>query len=309
MNTEEQQKDLIFKIFSEWQDSTCSDRTQTYFLQLCEQIYKWYKDYHPKDVNNMGLEITSVINSFMNKDSKLNLPKNKDGFFRYLNTSLNNERVGFDREYEKIDPKSEIIKISNNTIKIPREKRRKLRKIEDAIRMKENYKGEILTFEERRQVISKWFKEPEYVNLLNVINIGSILYTNNDENDETDILNFIDTHSVDPLNEYIKKIDTEAVIEAIKSLLDEKQERSRDCYRALFTLHCVENIKDFEYLYPVLDKNILKTCQKDGKNLNQYEIYQKYHPSVQKSSAEAMASTNLCEFLKDIKTYLKEKNI
>jgi hypothetical protein len=95
--------------------------------------------------------------------------------------------------------------------------------------------------------------------------------------------------------------------EAVKSLLTKKQKRSRDCYRALFTLHCIENYKDFEELYPVLDKNVLETC-KDGKNPNQYKIYQKYHPKAQKSSAEAMASTNLKEFLKDIETYLKEKS-
>jgi hypothetical protein len=52
--TEEQQKDLIFDIFSEWQNSTYSDRTQTYFFQLCEQVYKWYKDYRPVKADDMG---------------------------------------------------------------------------------------------------------------------------------------------------------------------------------------------------------------------------------------------------------------
>jgi hypothetical protein len=147
---------------------------------------------------------------------------------------------------------------------------------------------------------------------MNAKNVGSISYAGNDGNDEIDALNSAVTPiynaniTDNPLDEYIKKADMAIIREAVKSLLDKKQERSRDCYRALFTLHCIENYKAFEELYPVLDKNVLETC-KDGKNPNQYEIYQKYHPKAQKPSAETMASTNLKEFLNDIETYLKEK--
>jgi hypothetical protein len=122
------------------------------------------------------------------------------------------------------------------------------------------------------------------------------------------VLNYADTRSDDPLIDYIKKTDKETVREAVKSLLDKKQERARDCYRSLFTLHCIENYKDFEKLTPVLDSKIIETWQKDMKKPKQYEIYQMYHPNSQKSGAEVMASTNLKEFLNDIKTCLKEKN-
>ena len=174
--------------------------------------------------------------------------------------------------------------------------------------MKESQLGRKLTNDEQIQNISKWFKKQEYIELLNLINVSSISYTVNDGNSKIDALNYIDTFSDNPLDEYIKKTDMETVREAVKSLLDKKQERSRGSYRALFTLYCIENYKDFEKLYPVLDKSILETWQKDGKNPNQHEIYQKYHPNAQKPSAEAQASKNLREFLSNIETCLKEKN-
>jgi len=90
--------------------------------------------------------------------------------------------------------------------------------------------------------------------------------------------------------------------------LDKKQERSRDCYRALFTLHCIENYKDFEKLYSILDGKIMELWQKDIKMPKKYEVYQTYHPNAQKSSAEAMASINLREFINNIEICLKEKN-
>jgi hypothetical protein len=295
--TEEQQKDCIFDIFTKCQSETASGRLQVYYPELCEQIYRWYRDYLSIDVNKMGLEIAKVINRFIKDENISKIPDDKDGFFKYLNASIKREKAGSYREYNE-----------NDAIKIPKEKKQKLREVEDFIRMKESQLGRKLVNDELIQGISKWFKKQEYVDLLNLINVGSILYISNDGNNETDTLNYIDTLSDDPLVEYIIKADRETVLEAVNFLLEKKQERSRDCYRALFTLHCIENYKDFEKLYPVLDRNVLEICQKDGKNPNQYEIYRIYHPGVQKSSADAMASKNLREFLSDIENYLKRKN-
>jgi len=140
---------------------------------------------------------------------------------------------------------------------------------------------------------------------LNVKNIGS-LYTANSENDEINVLDFYDAHSEDPLDDYINKTDMETVQAAVKSLLDKKQARSRNCYRALFTLYCIK--KGLDGLYPILDQKIIDSFHKHGKKPKQYKIYLKYHPEADKKSAEAEASKNLHEFLNDIKTYLKEKN-
>ena len=297
--TEEQQKDHIFAIFSKCRSETAPDRLQIYYPTLCGEIYLWYKDFLSVNVNEMGVEITKVINCFTKVGNKSNIPNDKDGFFKYLTSSIKREKISSHYEFDE-----------NAIINIPKEKKRKLKEVEGFIRMKESQLGRKLTTEEQIQGISKWFKKQEYVDLLNLINVGSISYASNDGKNKIDALNNADIPFNDPLfSEYKTKTDMETVQEAVKSLLDKKQERSRDCYRALFTLYCIENYKDFEKLYPVLDSQILKTWQKGGKNQNQYEIYQKYHPNTLKSSAEAMASTNLREFLNALENSLKEKRI
>ena len=292
--TEEQQKDYILDIFSKCHSETASSRLQTYYPTLCEQIYLWYRDYLSVDVDKMGLEITKVIKRFIKDENLSKIPQDKDDFFKYLNASINKEKAGYYREYNEKD-----------TIKIPKDKKRKLREVEDFIRMKESQLGRKLTNDEQIQGISKWFKKQEYIDLLNAKNVGSISYPGNDENSEIDALNYIDTLSTDPIDEYIIKTDMETVRKAVKSLLDKKQERSRDCYRALFTLHCIKN--EIKGLYPILDQEIIDTFHKYGKKPKQYEIYLKYHPGIDKNSAEALSSKNISEFLKDIETCLKEK--
>ena len=301
--TEAQQKDLIFDIFSKCQSEAASSRRQIHYLVLCEQIYRWYKDYLCVDVDRMGLEIANVINRFLKDNNISNIPKEKDGFFKYLNTAITKEKASYYRSYNEKD-----------IIKIPKEKKAKLRAVEDYIRMREGDLGRKLTSAEKQAGVSKWFKNQEYVDLLNSSNLGSISFHGNDENNEMDPLNVkaVPVYNTDifngPLDEYLIKFNTEAIREVIKSALDKKQKRSRECYRALFTLYCIENMKNYEGLYSVLDKNILESCQKDGKRPNQYEIYQKYHPKTQNDSAGAMASKNLKGFLGNIEELLKEKN-
>jgi len=293
--TEEQQKDYIFNVFTRCHGETASSRLQAYYPILCEQIYIWYRDYRSIDIDKMGLEIARVINRFIKDETISKIPDDKDGFFKYLSASVNKEKAGFFREYN-----------DNDTIKIPKEKKRKLREIEDFIRMKESQLGRKLTFDECVQDTSKWFKKQEYIDLLNLVNVGSISHTSNDGNSEIDTLNYTSSRSENPLDEYLLKTDMENAREVIKSLLDKKQDRSRDCFRALFTLYCIENYKNFETLYPVLDSLILEAWRKNDIKPKQYEIYQKYHPKAQKSGAEATASKNLSEFLNDIETRLKK---
>ena len=295
--TEEQQKEYIFDIFSKCHGETTSSRLQMYYPILCEQIYRWYRDYLSIDVDKMGLEIARVIKRFVRDETILKVPNDKDGFFKYLNSSIKRESKSFYREYN-----------DNETIKIPKKKKQKLREVEDFIRMKESHLGRKLTADEQVQGISKWFKKHEYVSLLNLINVGSISHISSNRNNEVDVFGYATTFLDDPVDEYIRKTDMDTVRETVKTLLEKKQKRSRDCYRALFTLYCIEKYKDFEKLCPVLDSQILRACDKGKKKPKRFEIYQKYHPNAQKSGAEAMASKNLSEFLNDIETYIKEKN-
>jgi uncharacterized protein YdeI (YjbR/CyaY-like superfamily) len=101
-------------------------------------------------VDKMGLEITKVINRFTKEENISKIPQDKDGFFKYLNVSIKSEKAGFYREYNE-----------NDKVKIPRDKKRKLREVEDFIRMKESQLGRKLTADEHSQSISKWFKKQE----------------------------------------------------------------------------------------------------------------------------------------------------
>ena len=289
--TEEQQKDYIFNIFSKCRSETAPGRLQVYYPTLCGEIYLWYRDYLSVDIDNMGLAISKVINRFTKIEKILKIPNDKDGFFKYLTTSIKREKIGSHYEFDE-----------NATVNIPKEKKRKFKEVKGFIRMKESQLGRKLTSEETTQGISKWFKKQEYLDLLNLINIDSISHGGNNGNSEIDI---IDTHSTDPLGEYIIKTDMETVLEAVNYLLDERQERARPCIKALFTLHCIKN--NLKELYPILDQEIIDSFHKHDKKPKQYEIYLKYHPEADKKGAEAMASTNIREFLNDVKTYLKSK--
>jgi len=304
--TEEQQKDLIFDIFSKCHSETASGRLQVYYPTLCEQIYLWYRDYLLIDVNKMGLEIANVINRFIKDENMSKIPSDKDGFFYYLNTSINREKADSYREYDE-----------NEEIRIPREKKRRLREVKDFIVMKESQVGRKLTSDEQIKGMSKWFniserKAREYLKLANNKNVSSLdFYDNNGE--EKNILDskdlkppYLPSSYEGPESAFFTNFNVSIIREAVRSLLDKKQERSRDCYMALFTLYCIKN--DLRELYPILDQEIIGSSHKKGKKPKQHEIYRKYHPGIDKESAESMASTNLQKFLNDIKIYLKEKN-
>ena len=296
--TEEDYKNIIFNIFSEWRNSTSSSQTQKYFLQLTEQIYKLLKNYPPKySDGEMGIEISEVMNRIIIEKRDLNIPHDKNSFFNYLYTTLKNEHTGSLRKFNE-----------NRKISIPKEKYSKYKDVKKLLEIKVAELGRKLNQTEQQKIISIYFDEAEYLNLEKAINVGSTSFTMNDE--EKDSLNFQadpihgSNTPNDPHEEYQSKIIIENIREAIKTTLNKKQERSRECYKALFTLHCIESVKNLEWLYPVLNKTLLEDCQKNKKIPTQFEIYQKYHPNAKKSSAAAMASKNLEELLKEIKTGL-----
>ncbi|MCL2277148.1 MAG: hypothetical protein FWC21_04560 [Treponema sp.] len=145
---------------------------------------------------------------------------------------------------------------------------------DDVVRMQESYLGRKLSEDEKDNVITKWFE-----------------------------------HEVaeGPSIDYLINSNIDIIREAVKAALERKQDRSRDCYKALFTLHCIGK-KHTEGLFSILDHDIITGFQKDDKIPTQYEIWQKYHPDALKSSSEVQASINLNNFLRDLEKYLKEKN-
>ena len=296
-------KNEIFDIYSEWLDEPSTDRFIIYYQRLCKQIYLWCKDYLFRKIDDMGEEIAEVTKRIMERKGKS--LSDKKSYFYYLSKALKNERKNFYRNYNSDD------------INIKKEMKSRIRASEDVLRMKKSDLGRNLTEDEKIQAISDWhsISIKRAKNIIKTMDISCIDFSNNsrDKNgNRIDILDsapksiYMDSTFINPHDEYLIKTCRKHIQEAIEHSINKKQKRARDCSRALITLHYIENYKNFEGLYPVLDSQILEICQKD--DLKPYEIYQKYHPNVQKPGAEAMASKNLNGLIKDIEAYLEEKN-
>jgi hypothetical protein len=280
-------KDKIFDTFSQWREEQSTDRFLKYYQDLCGQIFLWCKDYLFKKVNNMGEEIAVVTKRIM--ENKGNIPLDKKSYIKYITKALYNEKPSFYRKNNEED------------IKIPNVMKSKIRESEGILLIKERNLGRELKKDEKIKYISDWsgISIKRAKNIVEAINISKIEFVdNNEEKNGSEFIN--------PLDEYLIKIERKNIIEAVEYLINTKQKRARDCYRALFTLHCIENYKNYEGFNQVLDSQIIETWKKEDKYPNQYEIYQKFHPKAKKKGAEAMASKNLSDFLNEIKTYLKK---
>jgi hypothetical protein len=278
------QEKLIFEIFSKWRDSTNPTETEEYCDQFCEQINNWYKKYYNNAYNMHKRELTIVINKITNKNRKLNIPKDKEGFIKYFSRALKNEKINTFRKCNE-----------GKSLYIPKNVNSRLKKLNKFIASEENRLGRKLTGEEKIQCATtktKLFRKQVYMNLLKINKISGIHLSKG-------------TGKIALDDDYLSKNNIAELKEAVKYLLAKKQKRARDCCKALFTIYCIK--KDLSDLYPILDQKILDSFHREGKKQKQYEIYIKYHPKVTKKSAEAQASTNLHIFLNDIKTCLKER--
>jgi len=284
--TEEQLKADIFNVYSKCREEQSSDRRQVNVLQLCDFIFRWCTSYKivPK-AEEMGLEIFNAVRRIAEKT----LNEEKD-FFSYLSKTLKNAKA----EYYRKD--------ISNINKLPRE----VKEIEKFISLQENNAGRMLSEEEKIKIISEWFnktdkKAKECLKRIENKNVVS-LTTFDDEEKEIDIFDL----NNDPESMLLSKIDTPDFRKAVESVLQSKQERTRECYRALFTVYCIDNSIDFEGAASVLNAEIFEKYLKDGKKPDQYEVYKMYHPEVKKESAEVRASEMLKTFLNDLKNAMKE---
>ena len=270
---EELLKDRIFSCFSA--SLREPNRQQVYIGQLSGLIYEWCRDYLSFDINSMGVEIVDITISLLKKEDKSGL-QDKVSLIKYLLFLLKNKKIEYIRNnYEvKLKKNSEFTQ-SNFEMKI----------IKDIIHLKNSFIGRKLNEDERQSFINIWYDSK------NSAQINDFTFSNssNDEN---------------PLTAYINSENSVIIRKAIKTVLDKKQDRSRDCLRALLTLKLIDNVD----LYPVLDKKIIERCRQDTEIPNQYKIYQEYHPEVSKGGAEAQASKNLKDLLSAIAAYLKENN-
>ena len=300
---EEQLKDKIFSIYSEYKKEESSDRRfDVHFPQLCEQIYIWCRDYRFKDnIDIMGKEIAEISEDIINKDT---FTQDKNGFFKYLFVSLEKSKFAFHREFDE----KKIFTAS-------KEKKRKLNQVRDFIEMCEHEMGRELSFGEKIKCASDWFKSWDYICLIKLLKYRRSSSAKNEDGEIIDIIDNTEDPligkkiAIDPLDECISNADAKTICNAVKYVLEQKQDRSRNCYKAIFTLFCVENIRDYSGLSEVLDEKIVEYLTHNTEKLNQYEIYLSFHPdNTTKASAQVRSSDMLKNFKKDLETYLRENN-
>ena len=131
--------------------------------------------------------------------------------------------------------------------------------------------------------------------------------------EETDIFNSLVIQSYmtnnlnNPQDKYFSKLDYLKIKNTIELVLEKSQDRTRECYRSLFTAYCIDKSIMIEEIIPLLDNEMLEGYQKDGKKPKNYDIYLRYHPEIKKDSAGVRASDMLKKFLNSLNTALKEK--
>ena len=283
VKTEDKYKNDILNFYIKCIDTTCSDRRQVYFGQLFDSIFRWCENYVFPNPREMGLEIFKAVERMVKNDNK-NIPQEKEQFFKYLRKSLKNARNEYYRNaYQNEKPKR---------IKLPRI----AYDIEKIIEMRKRSIGRELTKEEKLDIISKIFNKTEkkalkYLEMLNKKDINSL-----DDFAAYD----------EPMDKLLSNQNLSIILDAVKSVLEKKQKRNRECNKALFTAYCIDKVKNLDALSPVLDREILDVY-KTGKKPLQYEIYMRYRPGAQKASAEVRASETIKTFLYELYSVLEKK--
>jgi ASC-1-like (ASCH) protein len=293
----------IFELYLNCLNESVSDRQKS-IGQLWDLLVRWHKKYLIKEsikkidkmnieIFEMGAELFEVINNFLGKN-KTDIPKSKDEFFKYLTTSLFNKTTEYKRKEVEV--------------RVSREKMKKLKNVNDLVMLRERHLQRELTNNEKRQLIQKWFNINEYNELSNMLSMKPLDFTVNDGDQKHSILDlettksFTTSLSSSPIDNLSLEKNTQMYKDAIENVLEEMQERSRDCSRALITMLFLENGMDIEELYSVFDKDVLNSYKTNKKTPNQYDIYLKYHPDAK--APEVSASTNLKNLKKKLENYL-----
>lgn len=294
----EEVEQKIFEIFLIILKEESSAERQKKVGQLWDAIIKWSKKYLKLNTDDMGMEIFEIIRQITNKEGNANTPKNKKGFFSFLKGSIDNAGYAFFNSFE------------TDSIHIPIEKMRKIRRMNDVIAMEEKNMCKELSKDEKIKCITGWFNLSEmeanqYIMFMNMTRVDSLDADlgNNDNGTKTTLhdleikSSYLENNSIDPLDKHFLKLNDKKKCDALKYVLQKTQTRTREKDRALYTVYCINNSIDFEGLTKFLNKEVLNDFIQNKKKPLQYEIFLKYHDgikeSITKESAEAMASERL----------------
>jgi len=294
-STEEEIENDIYRAYTKFHNESSSDRRQVFLQRFYIVTIQWCRDYFfEKEEDLFTDEILVALKSFMEKTIK-----EESNFFPYLRRTLNNARNEYYRK--------------GGFIHIPKGVKKDFKNIRKILETKERDIGRKLSPIEEVQTISSWRQIPEskareLIDKMRTTS-GEIESLDKEIGDDTgNMYDLISSKTLEPQREHIAKLNGQIFCNAVESTINSKQERTRGFIRALFTLHCIENMKDYDELRPVLDNKILDLYDKDKKKPTQKEIYMKYHPEVGDKSAEVRASDSLKKFLADLKTFLKKNN-
>ena len=306
---DEKLKADIFDIYSKYDPSSDRDK-----LDLWELVTRWCRYYlFPKQTKQLiekegkntekrtneeiGLLIFRqemspyIFKAIKDCAEKDKMPKKE--FFSYLYTALKNAVI----QYVRDNPE--------NLIK----ETRTLREIKILLTTWEKIKGREPTQDERYNYIRGMMPEKkdetirEY--LVQMDTIGENTISNTFVDDDGNKLNIIDTiesHLSIPHYEAIEDSVEEIIKNELESLLNKYKDKDKPFYRALLTTRFLTNDNDKKYykkIMSILDEEIIKEYEKNGKIPNQYEIYMNVY-NVKKSSAESGASSKAKEFFKSL---------
>jgi hypothetical protein len=306
-NPRQQLKIKIFEAYRNCINAPSPDILSKHSGQLWSLIQRWCKkclfidEKWNKTVEEMGESIYHVVQKLVKEDRTTKVFEKLDEFFMYMNRMLKNEMTKI--LYAQL-PES-----------VPKARVKKYFYINRLIETRER-EGK-LTENERLKIISDYMTINEYIeikkNILYPLELENKKKVDDEDND-INLLNYPNVMSVfNNDSEITNRFDVspDNLQKAVTYVLENKrQKRTRACNRALFTVLCIKEAHDYlDKLAPVLDSELLSIYRKDDIKPTQYETYLKYHPERKessKNSVESNASSDLDNFLDDLKTYLRE---
>ena len=287
---DEEIKTNIINVYSKYKEEESSDRRKVYRGQLCGLVFKWCKDHLYREADEMGVEIVEAVKRCAEKG------KMPEEFLEDLGGALYYAKNLYYR----------------NRVEGALREPRIIKEIKKIIKTEEANEGRVLTLDERVECIRRLIPMHEKTIRAHLTNMDR-RFEPVDEKGNDNIESraghslTINASISTPQEESVKDSEMETIRDALETVLNKAQNKMKAFYKALFTLRCIDNnIKHYQKLWPILDNEILDVYWKTLTVPDQYEIYMKYHPGAQKSTAEANASKMSKKFFADLDKVIKE---
>jgi hypothetical protein len=318
---DEEIKIKIYETYSKYHDDPSSDRRQVHLGQVCGFAFKWCRDHlfygeiseNEAITNQMGLEILMTVERCLKKNKM-----SKEEFLPYLKKSLDTAKIEYYRKQVKGSFKEpRIIKEFRKIIE--NEKKdigRKLRQDEcvNCIRRKismrektilEHLKGMDRIFIKDSDDDDKEITETRLGCPISADDDNKVTGSRLDHSHTAQKTISVQEDGV--MEDYKAKLR----MDSFNKVLDESQGKMKDFYREIFTLYCIKRYKkykNYKYLLPILDGELLKKYEESGKKPTQVEIYKKYHPDAEKETASANASEMINKFKKNVNKIIEKED-